>query len=837
MLDSNKGAPLGIELPRPRVDALLASACQSPLVVVHACAGFGKTRAVANYLAHANYRAVWLTFTSLDNSPARFWENLTSTFGLHNATLAHKMKKLGFPDTRQAFDAFLSALTGDLYQDDRTVVFVFDDLNLIEETAVKAFLLDLINAQMENNCILLLTRQWPTFEREPLVRPQLIGVDELRFTAEEAEALFEAAGIAVRREEAATINTYVSGWPIALSLLVISMLRDGTKTADMASLSTTKHKLYSLFEREVFSQYTSPEQNLLIHLSELESFPRGLVQAVSGERERDLGQLMAGNIFIRYDATARRFYFHPLYLEFLREKLDYADPDEVRDTYMRAATWCRKNGHYYDAVNYYRKCGCCEEVWNTLLLFSAIRHPQAEAEFMIAQIVWLPREFRKKNPMTRILLGVLLVNNLCFKEAETVLEGVQTELERDRPGSTLLGECYAARGLVALWMEQGGFGEYLKNAASLLPEGSSRWRRDLRLVDLGPGINLQNARAGELKRSLAEYVEYAPYMLKVYHGGGQGLDKLCECEVKFLTDDVKNAAGPAYKALYEGHAMAQYDIVGNAIFMLLRIYTVLGEYQNILDTMEHAQRYRRDEAASGLGIWDIIWGWFYSELGQTKKVAGWVRNAVQFGFAPVSIDRSGLVRMRCLIADGQYHEALALQSQFEVLAKSKNAVISLLYIELYRAVTHNYLGNYGDAIDAFKAAYNYARGNKMVMPFIEYGHRTRSLLERVRNTKGHGIPAAWLDEVHARAGTFAKRYAYLSGRFRQEREQNQNFGLSRREVELLDNLSQGLTREEISKSMGLSINTVKSITKQVFAKLGAINSADAIRIAMVNKIF
>ena len=35
--------------------------------------------------------------------------------------------------------------------------------------------------------------------------------------------------------------------------------------------------------------------------------------------------------------------------------------------------------------------------------------------------------------------------------------------------------------------------------------------------------------------------------------------------------------------------------------------------------------------------------------------------------------------------------------------------------------------------------------------------------------------------------------------------------------------SQGLTREEISASMEISLNTVKSMTEQVFAKLGAIN--------------
>ena len=49
--------------------------------------------------------------------------------------------------------------------------------------------------------------------------------------------------------------------------------------------------------------------------------------------------------------------------------------------------------------------------------------------------------------------------------------------------------------------------------------------------------------------------------------------------------------------------------------------------------------YQKMDAAAGFGIWDITFGWFYSELGETNRVAGWVRNAVQYGHAPVGIER------------------------------------------------------------------------------------------------------------------------------------------------------------------------------------------------------
>ncbi|MFR6333335.1 MAG: hypothetical protein ACLUOI_34215, partial [Eisenbergiella sp.] len=99
-------------------------------------------------------------------------------------------------------------------------------------------------------------------------------------------------------------------------------------------------------------------------------------------------------------------------------------------TYRRAAEWCRENGHYYDAINYYRRIGSHQEVWDILLLCEASRHTQTEAEFLIEQTKWLPDHFRSKTPMTRILLAVMLTNNLRFEEAAAVLDAVQTELEK-----------------------------------------------------------------------------------------------------------------------------------------------------------------------------------------------------------------------------------------------------------------------------------------------------------------------------------------------------------------------------------------------------------------------
>lgn len=824
---------------RDRLNQLLETVVQTHPAVVYAGAGYGKTHAVSSWLAGTDHRSVWHSITVLDNVPSRFWERFTVAIEIHKPELAKKMKKLGFPETLQAFNIFLTALTEELYQEKRFVALVFDDMHHLKEPIIQKFLTALIDARMENNSIILISREWPLWGMDLTITPRLIGIEELRFTSAETYELFIQAGLHLTLDEAAKIRHYVTGWPIALSVVIHHLLNHEDETRP-PQFSCTKPVLFRLFETEIFSQYTEVEQALLIKLSALESFPRKLVVAVSGERNRDIQDLLKDNPFVRYDVDAQRFYFHPLYQEYLREKLLSVSEEELQEEYLRAGDWCLEEGHFYDAVEYYRRCGNYRKIWESFRLIKAGRHSKTEAEFFINELQMMPESLKQEEPMIQIVLAVMLVNNLRFSEAQQTIQEVKKELEAQASTpeqQLLLGECHIARALILMGMEAGGFEAEFKEAARLLPNGSRRWGKGLHLVDFGPSLSLQKTEPGELEKSAASFTAAITDLTHVLHGAGTGIDYLCRCEALYLKGEVKAAIEPAYHALYAATAAGQYDIAGNALFILLRIYSVLGEYKNIMDILHQVENYQNNPVSSDLGIWDIIKGWFYSGIGETGQVAGWIRNAVHSGLPPLSIKRPMLIKLRCLLIDGSMAEALALSEQFEDLAKSNHAVIPMIYIELTRTIIHNANGHIEAAIATLTAAYRLAEGNDIVMPFIECGNRMRSLLERVRSMGNDDIPEAWIDRIHARASTNAKRHTYLAASYKHEMgKQQADFGLSRRETELLTHLSQGLTREEIGICMNLSMNTVKSMMKQIFAKLGAINSVDAVRIVLMNRL-
>jgi LuxR family maltose regulon positive regulatory protein len=152
------------------------------------------------------------------------------------------------------------------------------------------------------------------------------------------------------------------------------------------------------------------------------------------------------------------------------------------------------------------------------------------------------------------------------------------------------------------------------------------------------------------------------------------------------------------------------------------------------------------------------------------------------------------------------------------------------------AVSRYQLRDKEGAFAALKTAYSLARPNAISMPFIELGKDMRALADAALKEKVPDLPRDWLEKTRLGAAGYAKKLFAVTESFRAAAPGEASFGqdwpkLSRRELEVLVNLSQGMTQEEIAGISSLSVNTVKSVIRSVYNKLGAANKADAVRIA------
>jgi LuxR family maltose regulon positive regulatory protein len=102
------------------------------------------------------------------------------------------------------------------------------------------------------------------------------------------------------------------------------------------------------------------------------------------------------------------------------------------------------------------------------------------------------------------------------------------------------------------------------------------------------------------------------------------------------------------------------------------------------------------------------------------------------------------------------------------------------------------------------------------------------------------IPSKWLEKIRSGASAYGKKLSMAAEFRRPERDRGPEqrslenpsaFVLRRREAIILRALSQGYTRDEIARKENISLNAVKENIKNLYDKLGALNRADAIRIA------
>jgi LuxR family maltose regulon positive regulatory protein len=122
------------------------------------------------------------------------------------------------------------------------------------------------------------------------------------------------------------------------------------------------------------------------------------------------------------------------------------------------------------------------------------------------------------------------------------------------------------------------------------------------------------------------------------------------------------------------------------------------------------------------------------------------------------------------------------------------------------------------------------------MPFAELGKDMRTLVSAALKDRATAIPRDRLEKIRNNASVYAKKLFAVAEKFNPPPSGSIAAGsmaasLSPRELDVLTGLSQGLTREEIAEASSISPNTVKSVIRSVYNKLGALNRADAVRLA------
>jgi LuxR family maltose regulon positive regulatory protein len=358
---------------RPRLEALLTRRTDSPVTLVRAGPGSGKSLAVASWLAAdwADGAAAWLTLDQTDNDVATFWVDVLAALRASGALPAdsplHDLvpaRRFNAPEIRRV-QAGLEGLA-------RPLVLVLDDLHQVSNREVLDGLSRLVERPLPTLRLVLITQAAPPPRLQRLrVSGHLgeIGPSDLAFDAAEAGELFTRSGLPLTPPRLRVLLERTEGWAAGLRLAAMSLDPDDLD-ASIAEFSGDQRTVVEYLVAEVLDRNPPSVRRFLLHTSATDRISGALADALTGHADggRILERLANdGALVVGIGHHREWFRYHPLLRQMLLNQLRVDDPAVIPELHRRAATWFADHDAPIDAVRHAALSGDEELLGHTLL--------------------------------------------------------------------------------------------------------------------------------------------------------------------------------------------------------------------------------------------------------------------------------------------------------------------------------------------------------------------------------------------------------------------------------------------------------------------------------------
>ncbi len=325
------------------------------VVQVSAPAGSGKTLLIRSWIAETGLarNTAWVPVDREMRHPQRFWIAVADAL---RGTAAGSLVRPLTPSPDLDGWAVVERLLTDLARLDDRLWLMIDDAHVLDAREVLPQLELLLMRAPQKLRFVLATRH---DLRLGLHRLRLAGelteirAADLRFSLAEARALFAAAGVDLSADALARLHGRTEGWAAGLRLAALSLDGHPDPQRFATEFSGTERTVAEYLVAEVLDRQSEEVRRLLLRTSVLDRVSGPLADVLTGRSggERILQDLeQAGAFVVSLDAGRSWFRYHQLFADLLRLELRRTEPDERAALHGAAARWLAGHGHPVEAV-------------------------------------------------------------------------------------------------------------------------------------------------------------------------------------------------------------------------------------------------------------------------------------------------------------------------------------------------------------------------------------------------------------------------------------------------------------------------------------------------------
>ena len=347
---------LGGVVPRPGLFERLGASAR--VTVLSAPPGSGKTVLLRSWIGEPGRagRVAWVAVGRGEQDPQRFWLSVLGALRGTSAGSGLVRELTAAPDLDGW--AVVERLLKDLTPLADRLWLVIDDMHELRSAEALAQLELLVMRAPPELRFVLATRH---DLRLGLHRLRLEGelseirTADLQFTQAEARELLTAAGVALPEPALAMLHERTEGWAAGLRLAALSLAGHEDPERFAAEFSGSERTVADYLLAEVLERQPDEVRRLLLRTSVLERVSGPLADALTGGSggERMLAELEQANAFVvSLDAGRSWFRYHHLFADLLQLALRRTTPGEVTALHEAAAGWFAEHGFPVEAIRH-----------------------------------------------------------------------------------------------------------------------------------------------------------------------------------------------------------------------------------------------------------------------------------------------------------------------------------------------------------------------------------------------------------------------------------------------------------------------------------------------------
>jgi LuxR family maltose regulon positive regulatory protein len=343
--------------------ASLDRATTARVTLVSAPAGSGKTSLLRAWAGGAGqaYRLAVVQVRRDQHDAQQFWLAILGAIRQAAGTAGAGEPLAATPDFNEA--AISERVRSELAGHPGRTILVIDDLHELASPEALSQLTRLLeNLPPHVHAILATRRDLPLRLHKLRLAGELaeIRAADLRFTEPETRQFLAASGIALSAAGAARLHQRAEGWAAGLRLAAMSLASSPDPERFVAEFSGSSRTVAEYLLAEMLERQPPGVQQLLLRTALLDRVNGELADLLTGHAgsERILLDLEDANAFVvSVDPARTWFRYHHLFADLLRLEVRRRLPEEVPALHRLAARWLTGRGEIADAIRHTQAAG------------------------------------------------------------------------------------------------------------------------------------------------------------------------------------------------------------------------------------------------------------------------------------------------------------------------------------------------------------------------------------------------------------------------------------------------------------------------------------------------